>query len=170
MVAAEPALGISIGGKVLAAGGAGEVVEALGRLFDQELVGAPPFLAAGVGTEDLLLALGNLDDLPAALLACAFGGIGCSRQESLLCSAKAAGFDGPLLKGEAVGNIAIGAAQAAHLKDLCFLVLGHRVLLPDAGKPYPCDRVMHWCCSVISSSWMRAHRLALNSFRMRVGI
>lgn len=69
--------------------------------------------------------------------------------------------------------MAISTAEAAHLKDPGFLVLGHRVLLPEAGKPYPCDRVMHRdasLCSVNSSSWMRAHRSALNSFRMRVGI
>jgi len=67
----------------------------------------------------------------------------------------------------------VSAAEAAHLKDLCFLVLGHRVLLPDTGKPYPCVCVMPReasCRSVISSSWMRAHRSALNSFRMRMGI
>ena len=63
--------------------------------------------------------------------------------------------------------MAVGAAEAAHLKDPGFLVLGHRVLLPDAPKPYPCDRMMHWYRSVISSSWMRAHQSALNSFRMR---
>jgi hypothetical protein len=132
-VAAEPALGISVGGEGFSAGGAGEVVQALGRLFDQELVGAPPFLAAGGSTEDPLLALGNLDDLLAALLACTFGGISCSRQESLLCSAKAQGFDGPLLKGEAGGNMAVGAAEAAHLKDLGFLVFCHFVLLDEGS-------------------------------------
>ena len=65
--------------------------------------------------------------------------------------------------------MAVGAAEAAHLKDPGFLVLGHRVLLPDAEKPYPCDRVMHRdesYRSVISSSWVRAHRSALSSFRM----
>jgi hypothetical protein len=44
------------------------------------------------------------------------------------------------------------------------------VLLPDAGKPYPCFLVMHRYRSVISSSWMRAHQSALSSFRMRMGI
>ena len=68
-MAAELALGISVGGEGLSAGSAGEAVEALGRLFDQELVGAPPSLAAGVGAEDPLLALGNLDNFLAALLA-----------------------------------------------------------------------------------------------------
>jgi len=53
----------------------------------------------------------------------------------------------------------VSAAEAAHLKDPGFLILGHRVLLPDTGKPYHCVRVMHWdesYRSVISSSWMRA--------------
>ncbi len=68
-MAAELALGISVCSEELPAGSASEVVETLGRLFDQELVGAPPFLAAGVGAEDPLLALGNLDNLLAALLA-----------------------------------------------------------------------------------------------------
>jgi hypothetical protein len=172
-VAAELALGISVGGEGLVAGSACEVVEALGRLFDQELVGAPPFLAAGVGTEDLLLTLGNLDDLFAALLACAFCWLGRSSGKAFPGSSKAQGFDSPLFKGEAGGNMAVGAAEAAHLKDLGFLVLCHRVLLPDAGKPYPFVCVMHremLYRSVISSSWMRAHRSALSSFRMQRGI
>jgi hypothetical protein len=64
----------------------------------------------------------------------------------------------------------VGAAEAAHLKDPCFLAFGHRVLLLEAGKPYPCDCLMLRYRSVISSSWMRAHRSAPNSFRMRMGI
>jgi len=169
-MAAELALGISVGGEGFVAGGAGEVIQALGRLFDQEQVGIPPCAAAGVGTEDLLLALGNLDNFFAALLAQAVCRFAWCTQQAFFGSAKAIRFHGPLLKGETDGNMVVGAAEAAHLKDPGFLVFGHRVLLPDTGKPYPCDRVMHWYRSVISSSWMRAHRSALNSFRMRMGI
>ncbi len=82
----------------------------------------------------------------------------------------ATSLDGSHRQGKGGGNMAVGAAEAAHLKEPGFLVFGHRILLPDAGKPYPCDRVMLRYRSVISSSWMRAHRSALNSFRMRKGI
>lgn len=142
-------------------------------LLDQEQVGAPPFLAACISAEDTLLAFGNLDDFLSAFLAgtfCWFAGCG---QRAFLGSAKAAGLDGSLRQGEVGGNIPVSAAEAAHLKDPGFLILGHRVLLPDTGKPYPCDRVMHremLYRSFISSSWMRAHRSAPNSFRMRMGI
>lgn len=136
----------------------------------KEQVGAPPFLAACIAAEDSFLALGDLDDFLSALLACTFCCFaGCSEQ-FFLGSAKAACLDGSLWQGEVGGNMTVGAAEAAHLKDPCFLAFGHRVLLPDAGKPYPCIRVMHWYCSVNSSSWVRAHRSALNRFRMRVGI
>jgi len=67
----------------------------------------------------------------------------------------------------------VGATEAAHLKNLGYLVFGHCVLLPDAGKPYPCVLVMHRQSSyrsVISSSWMRAHWPALSTFRMCEGI
>ncbi len=159
-MAAELALGISVGGEGLSAGSTGEVVEALGRLFDKEEVGTPPFLAAGVGAEDLLLALGNLDDLFAALLAKAVCRFAWCAKQAFLGSAKAQGFDGSLFKGEAGGNMAVGAAEAAHLKDLGFLDLCHLVLLLDTGKPYPFGCMMHrevLYRSVISSSWMRAH-------------
>jgi hypothetical protein len=132
-------------------------------------VGAPPFLAACIAAEDPLLALGNLNDFLAALLAgtfCWF--IWCAKQ-AFLGSAKAVCLDGSHRQGEGDGNMAVGAAETAHLKDSGFLVFGHRVLLLEAGKPYPCDRVMHRYRSVISSSWVRAHRSALNSFRMRMG-
>jgi len=132
-VAAEPALGISVGGEGFSAGGAGEVVEALGRLFDQERVGAPPLLAAGVGAEDPLLALGNLDNLFAALLACACCRFAWCTRQAFLGSAKAAGFHGSLLQGEAGGNMAVGATEAAHLKDLGFLLFCHLVLLDEGS-------------------------------------
>ncbi len=136
----------------------------------QELVGAPPFLAACIAAEDPFLALGNLGDFLAALLAGACCWIAWCGQRAFLGSAKAACLDGSLRQGEAGGNMPVGATDAAHLKDPGFLVFGHRVLLPDAEKPYPCVCVMLRYRSVISSSWMRAHRSALNSFRMRVGI
>jgi len=144
-VAAEPALGISIGCEGFSAGGAGEVVQALGRLFDQELVGAPPLLAAGVGAEDPLLALGNLDNLLAALLACACCRFAWCTRQAFSGSAKAQGFDGSLLKGEAGGNMAVGAAEAAHLKNLGFLDLCHFVLLDEgsliwSSMPSVCER------------------------------
>ena len=53
------------------------------------------------------------------------------------------GADSSLLKGEAGGNVAVGAAEAAHLKYLGFLALCHMVLLPDAGKPYPFVCMVH---------------------------
>ena len=97
----------------------------------QELVGAPPFLAACITAEDPLLAFGNLDDFLTALLAgtcCWFAGCG---QQSFLGSSKAACLNGSLRQGKGGGNMAVGAAEAAHLKDPGFLVFGHRVLLPD---------------------------------------
>jgi hypothetical protein len=69
--------------------------------------------------------------------------------------------------------MAIGAAEAAHLKDLGFLVLCHLVLLPDAGKPYPFGCIVQWDMqyrSAISSSWMRVLLAALKAFRMPEGI
>jgi hypothetical protein len=83
----------------------------------------------------------------------------CGHQ-AFLGSAKAACLDGSLRQGEVGGNMSVGAAEAAHLKDPCFLAFGHRILLLDAGKPYPCVCVMPremLYRSVISSSWMRAH-------------
>jgi|GEM_PF-5545586 len=167
---AELAPGIAVGGEGFIAVCTVEVVEDRRALVYQEQVGAPPFLAACIGAEDPLLAFGNLGDFLAALLAGAFCWFIGSGQQTFLGSAKAACLDGSLRQGEVGGNMAVGTAEAAHLKDPCFLVLGHRVLLPDAGKPYPCVRVMHRYRSVISSSWMRAYRSALNSFRMRKGI
>ena len=139
-------------------------------LVYQEQVGSPPFLAACISAEDPFLAFGHLDDFLAALLADTCCWFTRCVEQSFLGSAKAASLDGSLRQGEIGGNMAVGAAEAAHLKDPGFLVLGHRVLLHDVGKPYPCVCVLHRYCSVISSSWMRAHRSALNSFRMRVGI
>ncbi len=66
----------------------------------------------------------------------------------------------PLRQGEVGGNMLVGTVEAAHLKDLGFLVVGHRVLLPDVPKPYPCVRLMHRKASyrsVISSSCKRAY-------------
>ena len=71
-MAAELSIGIAVGGEGLVAIGAGEVVEGSRALVDQEQVGAPPFLAACIAAEDPLLALGNLDDFLAALLANTF--------------------------------------------------------------------------------------------------
>ena len=169
-MAAELAPGIAVGSEGFVAVCTGEVMPGSRVRIYQELVGTPPFLAACIGAEDPLLALGNLDDFLSALLACTFCCFaGCSEQ-FFLGSAKAAGLDGSLRQGEVGGNMAVGAAEAAHLKDPGFLVFGHRVLLHEAVKPYPGICVMHRYRSFISSSWMRAHRLALNSFRMRVGI
>ena len=173
MVAAEPALGISVCGEGFSAGGAGELVQALGRLSDQERVGAPPLLAAGVGAEDSLLALGDLDDLLSALLACACCRFAWCAQQAFFGSAKAIRFHGSLLQGEAGGNMAVGATEAAHLKDLGFLDLCHLVLLLDTGKPYPFGCMMHrevLYRSVILSSWMKAYRSAISIFRMSGGI
>lgn len=132
----------------------------------QELVRSPPFLAACIAAEDSLLALGHLDDLLAALLACTCCRFAWCDQQPFLGSSMATCLDGSLWQGEVGGNMTVGAAEAAHLKDPCFLAFGHRVLLPDAGKPYPCIRVMLRYRSVISSSWMGAYRSAPNSFRM----
>jgi len=71
-MAAELALGIAVGSEGFVAVCAGEVVEGGRALVDQEQVGAPPFLTACIAAEDSLLALGNLDDLLAALLAGTF--------------------------------------------------------------------------------------------------
>ena len=161
---------IAVGSEGFVAMCTGEVVECSRALVDQEQVGAPPFLAACITAKDSLLALGNLDDLLATLLAGTCCWFTWCVEQSFLGSAKAASLDGSLRQAEAGGNMTVSAAEAAHLKDPGFLVLGHRVLLPDTGKPYPFVCVMHWYRSVISSSWMRAHRSALNIFRMRMGI
>lgn len=71
-MAAELALGISVGGEGFVAVRTGEVVEGGRALVDKEQVGAPPFLAACIGAEDPFLAFGNLDDFLAALLAGTF--------------------------------------------------------------------------------------------------
>ncbi len=71
-MAAELAPRISVGSEGLVAVCTGEVVEGSRALLDQEQVGAPPFLAACITAEDPLLALGNLEDLLAALLAGTF--------------------------------------------------------------------------------------------------
>lgn len=69
VVAAELTLCLAVDRKGLFAGRADEMVEGLRGLADHEQVGIPPFLAADIGAENSLLALGNLDDLLAAMLA-----------------------------------------------------------------------------------------------------
>lgn len=158
-MAAVLAPGIAVSSEGLLAIRAGEVVEGSRALVYQEQVGAPPFLAACIAAEDPLLAFGNLDDFLSAFLAGTFCWFAWCVQQSFLGSAKAVGLDGPFRQAEAGGNMTVSAAEAAHLKDPGFLILGHRVLLPDTGKPYPFVCVMHRdesYRSVISSSWMRA--------------
>jgi len=78
-MAAELAPGIAVGSEGFVAVCTGEVVEGSRALVYQELVGAPPVLAACIAAEDPLLAFGNLDDLLATLLAgtfCSFAGCG----------------------------------------------------------------------------------------------
>jgi len=169
-MAAELALGIAVGCEGFVAVCAGMVVMSLRVGIYQELVRAPPFLTACIAAEYPLLALGNLDDFLSAFLAGTCCWFTRCAQQSFLGSAKAASLDGSLRQGKGGGNMAVVAAEAAHLKDPGFLVFGHRVLLLEAGKPYPCDCLMLRYRSVISSSWMRAHRSALNSFRMQMGI
>ncbi len=134
---------ISVGSEGFVAVCTGEVVEGSRALVYQEQVGAPPFLAACIATEDPLLAFGHLYDFLATLLAGTCCWFTRCAQQSFLGSAKAACLDGSLRQGDVGGNMAVGAAKAAHLKDLGFLVPGHRVLLPDTGKSYPFVCMMH---------------------------
>jgi len=73
-----------------------EVVEGSRALLDQEQVGVPPFLAAGIGAEDTLLALGHLYNFLSALLAGTCCWFTRCDQQTFLGSAKAASLDGSL--------------------------------------------------------------------------